>query len=123
MPPPAYDPKLPRTSPNRRGIHLVDQQSENPEKKQQAALKRKSFKTGQVVPQNGVYRVTHSEHRLPHQVTLLRAAFFPPCSKCGFDVRFKLLRGVTVDSFKVVLNSLPEVVTTIANLGDLEKTA
>jgi hypothetical protein len=74
-------------------------------------LNRKSFKTGEVVPQSGIYRVIHSEHRLPHEVTLLRAASFPPCSKCGINVKFKLLRGVTVESFKVVLNSLPEVAT------------
>jgi hypothetical protein len=36
--------------------------------------------------------------------------------KCGVQVKFKLLRAVTVDSFKVVLNSLPE----IASLDDLE---
>ena len=76
----------------------------------------RTFKTGQIVPQSGVYQVVHNEHRLPHEVTLLRADNFPPCSKCGVQVKFKLLRAVTVDSFKVVLNSLPEV----ASLDDLE---
>src|SRR5713101_2146439 len=111
---------MPRISPHRRAIHLVDGQSGNPEKKQQDALKGKTFKTGQVVPQSGIYHVTHSEHRLPHEVTMLRAATFPPCSKCGNDVQFKLLRGVTADSFRVVLNSLPEV-TSIVDMEDLEK--
>jgi len=103
-----------RPFPNKRGIHLVERQSANPEK-QQDSLNR-TFKTGQIVPQSGVYQVVHNEHRLPHEVTLLRADNFPPCSKCGVQVKFKLLRAVTVDSFKVVLNSLPEV----ASLDDLE---
>jgi len=115
---PSRGPVMRRRSPHRRGIHLVDRQSANPE--QQDALKRKTFKTGQVVPLSGIYRVTHSEHRLPHEVTMLRAATFPPCSKCGNNVQFKLLRGVTVDSFSVVLYGLPEV-TSIAEMEDLEK--
>ena len=114
---------MPRTSSNRRGIHPVDHQNGNPEKKLQDELKRQTFKTGQVVPQSGIYQVTHSEHRLPHEVTLLRAATFPPCSKCCFDVRFKLLRPVTVDGFQIVLNSLPEVTTSLADAEGLEQSA
>ena len=83
-------------------------------------MTRKTFKTGQSVPQSGIYRVTHSDHRLPHEVTLLRLQEFPPCSKCGVEVKFKLLRGVTVDSFQIVLNSLPEVASKIAAAEDLE---
>jgi len=86
-------------------------------------LTRKTFKTGQSVPQSGIYRVTHSDHRLPHEVTLLRAQDFPPCSKCGVKVRFKLLRGVTVASFQIVLNSLPEVASEIAAMEDLDEAA
>jgi hypothetical protein len=100
---------------NKPDIHLVDRKSANPEK-QQDPLNRKTFKTGQIVPQSGIYQVVHSEHRLPHEVTLLRADTFPPCSKCGVLVKFKLLRAVTADSFKIVLNSLPEV----ASLDDRE---
>lgn len=114
---------MPR-SPDRRGIHLVDRQSANPELQQKAILNRKTFKTGEVVPHSGIYSVIHAEHRLPHEVTLLRGHSFPPCSKCGTNVKFKLLRGVTVDSFKVVLNSLPEVEPTIITAAeDLEKSA
>lgn len=83
-------------------------------------MKRKSFKTGQIVPQSGIYSVTHAEHRLPHEVTLLQADAFPPCSRCGVRVRFELLRGVRVQSFKVVLNSLPEITTAEPSL-DIEE--
>ena len=79
-------------------------------------MNRRTFKTGDVVPQSGIYSVVHDEHRLPHEVTLLRADSFPPCSKCGVLVTFKLVRGVTVESFKVVLNSLPE----LPAIGDVD---
>jgi hypothetical protein len=100
-----------------RGIYLLEPQNIDPE--QQNFLNRKTFETGQVVPQSGVYSVVHAEHRLPHEVTLLRADTFPPCSKCGVHVKFKLLRSVSVESFQVVLNSLPEV-TSIEDI-DIEK--
>ena len=51
----------------------------------------------------------HNEHRLPHEVTLLRANSFPPCAKCGNNVAYQLLRAVTVDRFSVVLNAIPEL--------------
>jgi hypothetical protein len=110
---------MPGSSPYQRWKFLKKRQFANSEL-QQVDLNRKSFKTGQVVPQSGIYSVVHFEHRLPHEVTLLRAETFPPCSKCGVNVKFKLLRGVTVDSFKIVLNSLPEV-TTIEDREDIEE--
>jgi hypothetical protein len=114
---------MPGTSLGKRGIHLVKKKSANPEQQQKDLLTRKTFRTGQAVPQSGIYRVTHGDHRLPHEVTLLRAAEFPPCSKCGVEVKFKLLRGVTVDSFKVVLNSLPEIAPETAAMDDPEEAA
>jgi hypothetical protein len=115
---------MPR-APNRRGIHLVKRQSADPEKNQQGALKPQAFHSGDIVPKSGVYRVAHAQHRLPHEVTLLHAANFPPCSNCGNKVTFQLLRPVTVDSFKVVLNSLPEIESTSAIVAadDLEESA
>ena len=68
-----------------------------------------TYKTGQVVPHSGIYQVSHNEHRLPHEVTLLRANSFPPCAKCGNNVSYNLLREVTVDRFSVVLNAIPEL--------------
>jgi hypothetical protein len=65
------------------------------------------YKTGKRIPQSGIYEVTHGEHRLPHEVTLISGEIFPPCSKCANAVRFKLLRPVTVDWGKIVLNEIP----------------
>jgi len=90
-------------------MYLVDKPELNdPETLLKEAM-AEQFKTGQVVPHSGIYQVSHSEHRLPHEVTLLRGNSFPPCSKCGNNVVFRLLRAVTVDRFSVTLNSLPEL--------------
>ncbi len=85
-----------------------------------------AYKTGATVPHSGIYRVSHSEHRLPHEVTLLRGNPFPPCSKCGNDVVYDLLRAVTVDRFSVVLNAIPEmtdsqILAAAADEDDTEK--
>jgi hypothetical protein len=89
-----------------RGIHLVEPKSSDPETLLQEAM-AETYKTGEVAPYSGIYRVMHSEHRLPHEVTLLRGHSFPPCSQCGNNVTFNLLRAVTVDSFAITLNAIP----------------
>jgi hypothetical protein len=89
-----------------RGIHLVKPKSNHPETLIQEAM-AENYKTGQVVPYSGIYRVSHTEHRLPHEVTLLRANPFPPCSQCENNVNYQLLREVTVDSFAITLNAIP----------------
>src|SRR4051812_20124699 len=91
-----------------RGIYLVEPTSSDPETLLQEAM-AETYKTGEVVPHSGIYRVSHNEHRLPHEVTLLRANSFPPCAKCGNNVAYQLLRAVTVDRFSVVLNAIPEL--------------
>ena len=70
------------------------------------------FKTGAVIPNSGIYRVTHSSHRLPHEVTLLKGEAFPKCQKCADTVIFKLVRAlddkaVTKFSWRVTLYELP----------------
>src|SRR3569623_1634821 len=50
---------------------------------------KEMFKTGQNVPESGIYRVVHAEHRLPHEVTLLRGEAFPRCAKCADQVEFE----------------------------------
>jgi len=68
------------------------------------------FRTGQEIQQSGIYKVTHEEHRLPHEVTLIRNEIFPPCCKCKNEVLFELLRSVNVDWGRIVLNELPVLI-------------
>jgi hypothetical protein len=49
------------------------------------------FATGETIPESGIYRVIHSEHRLPRQVTLHRGELFPRCAKCDHFINFELL--------------------------------
>ena len=67
------------------------------------------FKTGAVIPNNGIYRVFHSAHRLPHEVTLLKGAKFPKCQQCADAVTFELVRAVSLTRFswQVTLYELP----------------
>jgi hypothetical protein len=50
------------------------------------------FKSSTLIPESGIYRVIHSQHRLPHEVTLIGGQTFPPCGKCHEEVRFELIR-------------------------------
>ena len=54
----------------------------------------KKHRPGELVPENGVYRVTHDEHRLMHEATLLAGDRFPLCKRCKRRVRFELRRAV-----------------------------
>lgn len=65
---------------------------------------RGKFKTGAVIPASGIYHVTHSAHRLPDEVTLLRGETFPKCQKCADAVTFKLVREL---SYQAVIRELP----------------
>lgn len=74
--------------------------------------KRKYFTTGQKILESGVYTVRHSEHRLPHEVTLLQGEQFPRCGNCADRVGFELLRAgpESQDSeFSIRLYELPEI--------------
>jgi hypothetical protein len=50
------------------------------------------YKSTETIPESGVYRVIHSQHRLPHEVTLIAGQTFPPCAQCHEEVRFELVR-------------------------------
>ena len=50
----------------------------------------KALSAGSQVPESGVYRVVHSEHREPHFVTAIKGEVFPPCRKCRNLVRYSL---------------------------------
>jgi hypothetical protein len=69
------------------------------------------FRTGEMVPKSGIYRVTHLRHRLPHEVTLLAGQNFPRCSRCKSAVQFQAVRyarAVNSDpTFRIVIYELP----------------
>jgi len=69
------------------------------------------FRTDEMVSQSGVYTVRHQQHRLPHEVTLLRDERFPRCEKCDTAVTFELIRAVTdeaaISSPRICLYELP----------------
>lgn len=69
----------------------------------------KKLKAGEEVPESGIYEVTHREHRVPHEVTLLRGERFPRCQKCDGAVSFKMVRSVPrlSDTGLVILHVLP----------------
>lgn len=54
----------------------------------------KSYKTGQAVPRDGIYRVVHHKHRDSHESVLTRGMRFPACKQCGDQVRFQPLTAV-----------------------------
>ncbi len=56
------------------------------------------FKPGDAVPESGVYRVFHSRHRAPHDNSFVEGDLFPPCRRCGQDVRFQLLASALARS-------------------------
>ena len=74
---------------------------------------RGKFKTGAVIPATGIYRVSHSAHRLPHEVTLVQGQTFPKCQKCADAVAFRLVRQLTYHAvireltWRVALYELP----------------
>jgi hypothetical protein len=54
----------------------------------------KTYKSSEIIPASGIYRVIHAQHRLPHEVTLIDGQTFPPCAKCRDEVRFELVRNL-----------------------------
>ena len=54
------------------------------------------FRPGEIVPSSGVYRIEH-QHRLMHEATLQAGMRFPLCRECRGQVRFYLLRVLTVE--------------------------
>lgn len=72
---------------------------------------RPVFKTGVPVPESGIYRVFHTSHRLPHEVTLFQENLFPRCSKCQDEVVFELLHAAprTFSYGRLTLYELPAI--------------
>lgn len=78
----------------------------------QEPILKKKYRPGEIVPESGVYRVTHDSHRLMHEATLLEGEKFPICRKCKLDVRFDLRRSVKdptkITSHHVILEDYPD---------------
>jgi hypothetical protein len=51
------------------------------------------YRPGDCVPQSGVYRVVHNQHRDDHEATLLDGGQFPRCTHCGDAVKFFLQKA------------------------------
>jgi hypothetical protein len=80
----------------------------------------KKYRPGDMVPESGIYRVTHDSHRLMHEATLLQDQRFPLCRKCKHDVRFELRRAVKnptriTSGYHAVLEDYPDVEPFIVN--------
>jgi len=45
---------------------------------------------GRYRPRTGIYRVTHTHHRLSPEAVLIKGERFPRCAKCTADVLFEL---------------------------------
>lgn len=95
---------FPFMSNTKRKLRLVKSQTNMSKKTEQ-------FRCGDKILESGIYRVYHGNHRLPHEVTLLRDQLFPKCVKCDNSVYFELVRSapdITLAPFKVALYALPE---------------
>jgi len=79
------------------------------------SINRTALRTGSPVPDSGIYAVSHPQHTLPREVTLLRDQTFPRCSCCKEPVFYELLRsapaavGTHPAAFTVALYELPEL--------------
>src|SRR5579859_3955620 len=71
------------------------------------------LRTGCCIPESGIYRIVHPQHRLPSEVTLLKDHYFPRCSRCAEPVYFELIRSAPLalspNRFNVALHELPEL--------------
>lgn len=52
-----------------------------------------AYKPGDIVPESGIYRVTHDpRHADPHEVTCIEGRRFPTCKNCDHP-RFALVKA------------------------------
>jgi hypothetical protein len=81
---------------------------------------RKKYRPGDLVPESGIYRVTHNSHRLMHEATLLEKQRFPICRTCKREVRFELRRAVKnptriTSGYHAILEDYPDPEPFIVN--------
>jgi hypothetical protein len=48
------------------------------------------YRPGEIVPQSGVYTITHAD--MPHEVTVIKGRRFPTCRHCK-GISFELTHG------------------------------
>jgi hypothetical protein len=65
---------------------------------QGASKAEQTFKSGDEVPESGVYTVIHDRHRPSHAATIFKGERFPVCAHCGPQVRFVLVRPAALIS-------------------------
>jgi hypothetical protein len=70
-----------------------------------------AWKTGDFVPDTALYKVVHSGHSLPSEVTLRKGQRFPRCEACDEPVAFRLRRSLPDSNassvFRIELYQLP----------------
>jgi len=81
---------------------------------------RRKYQPGDLVPESGIYRVTHASHRLMHEATLLESTRFPLCRQCQRSVRFELRRAVKnptriSSGYHAILEDYPDTEPFIVN--------
>ncbi len=74
---------------------------------------KKKYRPGELIPESGIYRVTHDSHRLMHEATLLGGERFPICKQCKSAVRFELRRAVKdptkiTSGYHAILDDYPD---------------
>lgn len=80
----------------------------------------RKYRPGELVPENGVYRVTHESHRLMHEASLLKGDRFPICKQCKGSVRFELRRPLKnppqiSSGYHAILEDYPDTETFTIN--------
>ena len=55
------------------------------------------FHSGQISPDNTLYRAIHMTHNFVHEVTVMRDQEFPECIHCGDAVRFQAVTRLRTD--------------------------
>jgi hypothetical protein len=65
------------------------------------------FETGSFIPTSGIYSVSHSAHKLPSEVALVKSQQFPRCAKCDVPVTFMLIRAVHSSFHPMHIYELP----------------
>jgi hypothetical protein len=52
------------------------------------------FKPGQIVPESGIYSISHDPHHpdMPHEVTVIKGRRFPTCRHCK-GIAFELVHA------------------------------